>query len=277
VALLLAGVASVLYGASDFFGGLATRRAPVLTVVVASQTVGVVGLLAISPFVAPVTGLADFAWGAAGGLVGVIGLALLYHGLGRMSIAVVAPVSAVMGTATPVVYGILVGERPSALAWVGIVIAVAAIVVIALPAGNDTSATGGPRAALVGAAAGTAFGAVGIMLSRTDPDSGLWPLVSLKGTAIAAVLLAALLTRRPVLVEVGRGPAALSGVLDTTATVLFLIAIRMELLSLVAVILAMYPASTVTLGRVVLGERIRPAQVAGMAIGAVAVALIVLG
>lgn len=279
MALLLAGLASVFYGAADFFGGFATRRAPVMTVVLMSQVVGGLGLLLVSPFVAPVAGLTDFAWGAAGGLVGVIGLAFLFHGLGTMSIAVVAPVSALMGTATPVVFGVVVGERPSSLAWLGIGVAAAAIVVIALPRGQDEGAptTGGLRAVFVAATAGVSFGTVGIMLSRTASDSGLWPLVSLKATAVLVVLGAALVTRRPAISDSGRGSAAASGVLDTIATVMFLIALRQELLSLVTVILAMYPASTITLGHFVLGEQIHRLQAAGLAIGALAVALIVLG
>ena len=64
-------------------------------------------------------------------MIGAVGLAFLFHGLAKMSIAVVAPVSAVMGTATPVVFGVVIGERPSTLAWVGMGIAALAIVLIA--------------------------------------------------------------------------------------------------------------------------------------------------
>ena len=280
MAFLLAGLASLTYGAADFFGGFATRRAPVTTVVLISQVVGGLGILAVAPFLAPVAGITDFAWGAGGGLIGAVGLAFLFHGLAKMSIAVVAPVSAVMGTATPVVFGVVIGERPSTLAWVGIGIAALAIVLIARPESDqdpDALARGALRAVAVSVSAGVAFGTAGIMLSRTSPDSGMWPLVSLKASAVFVVLVAALVTRRPIVSDAGRAPAAASGALDMLATVMFLVAIRRELLSLVVVILAMYPVSTIALGRLVLDERVGRLQAVGLATGAVGVTLIVLG
>jgi drug/metabolite transporter (DMT)-like permease len=70
---------------------------------------------------------------------------------------------------------------------------------------------------------------------------------------------------------------AAAGILDMSANVLFLIAVRRELLSLVAVIMAFYPASTMVLARIVLGERTVRRQLAGLALAAVAVTLIAVG
>ncbi len=71
--------------------------------------------------------------------------------------------------------------------------------------------------------------------------------------------------------------AMLTGCLDATGNSLFLLASRQGLLTLVGVIGAMYPASTVVLARVVLGERLAPHQLAGLAIAAGAVVLIAVG
>jgi drug/metabolite transporter (DMT)-like permease len=65
-----------------------------------------------------------------------------------------------------------------------------------------------------------------------------------------------------------------SGALDLSANLLYLLASRRGLLSLVAVLTSMYPASTVLLARVVLGERLSAAQGAGWFIAATGVVLI---
>jgi len=274
----LAGLASMSFGVADFFGGMATRRAPALSVVLFSQLVGGIGILAVAPLFDPVGDLAGFAWGAAAGIAGAVGLTVLYTGLATMRIGIVAPVTSLVGTATPVVFGVLAGERPSVLAWVGIPLAIAAVVFIASPGpeASDTG-TGGLRAVAIATLAGVAFGLFGVFIAETSGESGLWPLVGARGASVAMVLVAVLVRKRPLIPAQSRGQAAVAGALDMAANVLFLLAVRRELLSLVAVIMSMYPAATIALARVVYQERIGIMQAVGLAVGAVGVTLIVLG
>ncbi len=273
----LAGLSSLTFGVADFVGGLATRRSSAVSVVLLSQSVAGTGVLAVAPFVSAIPGASDFAWGAAAGIAGSIGLVLFYHALATTRIGVTAPVTAVFGTATPVVFGIWDGERPMPLAWLGIALALMAIVLIAFPTGEASPALiGGTRAVAYGATAGVAFGMFGVLISRTSDSSGIWPLVGSRGASVALLVLITLASRRPMVPREARGLAITAGSLDMVANVLFLIAVRQELLSLVAVIMAMYPASTIGLARFVLQERIGRAQTVGLGLGVIAVTLIVL-
>lgn len=274
---LLAGLSSLTFGVADFLGGLASRRSPVVSVVLLSQMVAGTGIVIAAPFSAAVPGASDFAWGAAAGIAGSVGLVLFYHALATTRIGVTAPVTAVFGTATPVGFGIWDGERPASLAWVGMVLALVAIVLIALPSGDESSdLVGGWRAVSYGAVAGVAFGLFGVFISRTSDASGLWPLVGSRGASVLMLFLVVLALRKPVIPTEARGLSIGAGSLDMIANIMFLLAIRQELLSLVAVIMAMYPVSTISLARFVLHERIRRVQTGGLALGAIGVTLIVL-
>jgi len=274
---LLAGLSSLTFGVADFLGGLATRRAPVLSVVLLSQLVAGSGVVIVAPFFAAVPGASDFAWGAAAGIAGSVGLVLFYHALATTRIGVTAPVTAVFGAATPVLFGIWDGERPASLAWAGMVLALVAIVLIARPSGDESSdLVGGWRSVTYGAVAGVAFGLFGVFISRTSDASGLWPLVGARGASVLILFLSVLALRKPIILTEARGLSIGAGSLDMIANIMFLLAIRQELLSLVAVIMAMYPASTISLARLVLDERIGRVQIGGLALGAIGVTLIVL-
>jgi drug/metabolite transporter (DMT)-like permease len=275
----LAGFASLSFGVADFLGGLATRRAAAVSIVVTSQLIGGTGLLVAAWVVGGEVALArEWAWGAGAGLAGAVGVVLLYHALATTRMSVTAPVTAVFGTASPVVFGIAAGERPEALAWIGIVVGVGSILLIArTPPEDDPALRGGFWPVLYGTVAGLAFGLFGILISRTASESGLWPLVSARSASIGVLVLVAVLLGRPVIAESGRGLAAWAGILDMAANVMYLVAVRQELLSLITVIMAMYPAATVGLARVVLRERIQRIQILGLGLGAGALVLIVLG
>jgi drug/metabolite transporter (DMT)-like permease len=277
VPLLLAALSSLTFGVADFAGGLATRRAPAITVVVGVYGIGLVGIVALGPVFGGSPEASDLLWGAAAGVAGSLGLVLYYHALATTRMAVAAPVAAVVGALAPVVFGVLVGERPLPLAWVGIGFALPAVLLIGA-GGRETRAVDGPaRAAVLGVVTGVLFGLFSILISRSGDGSGMWPLVTSRLSSTVLMVVVAVALGRPLLAPRRvLGPVALAGVLDVIANVLFLTAVRMELLSLVAVIMAMYPASTVALARIVLGERVDRVQAAGIALAVLALTLIVL-
>jgi drug/metabolite transporter (DMT)-like permease len=277
VPLLLAALSSVTFGVADFAGGLATRRAPALTVVVGVYGIGLVGIVAMGPIFGGSPAAADLWWGVAAGAAGSLGLVLYYHALATTRMTVAAPVAAVVGALAPVVFGVVVGERPVPLAWVGIAFALPALLLIGA-GGRETRTVDGPaRAVVFGVVTGTMFGLFGIFISRSSADSGMWPLVTGRLSSTVLMVAIALAFGRPLIAPRSvLAPVVLAGVLDIIANVMFLAAVRMELLSLVAVIMAMYPASTVALARIVLGERVDRVQAAGMALAVVALTLIML-
>ncbi len=280
---ILALSAAAIYGTADFFGGVAARRSSPLTVTLLAHVVGLVLLAAALPFLpaAHVSAL-DLAYGAGAGVIGAGGLILFYRALATGTMSVVAPVAALFGAALPVAVGLGMGEQLSASALAGIAIALAAVGLVSreeqLPSTHHPVARSrANHPTLLAATAGLCFGAFFVALSRTSPSAGLWPLLS------ARVMSVALLGS--VTVGWGRswrpGPGSRrmiigAGVGDMVANVLYLLAVRRGLVSLVAVIVALYPAATVLLAQVVLGERLRRVQVVGLGLAASAAVLLAL-
>lgn len=292
MAVLLALASALVYGGGDFCGGLASRRAPALTVAIGAQLAGALGLVVVVALVPPdALGATDVAWGTAAGIAGSLGLALLYGALAAGTMSVVAPLTAVCSAIVPVGVGLLTGERPTVLALIGVVLALPAIALVGShvdEAGDadhasDTDvggATGGiDRATLVrAAAAGTAFGMYFVLLAQCDGAAGVAPLVPgrLAG-AIVLVALALATRQRAPLPRAAWAITAVCGLLDSTANALYLLAAQRGLLSVVAVLGALYPASTVVLARLVLDERLGRRQLVGLAVAAAAVVLVAAG
>jgi drug/metabolite transporter (DMT)-like permease len=274
VALGLAVAAS--YGAADFLGGLASKRTATATVTLIAQAVGLALLAAVTlVFQGDITAR-DLGLGAIAGVVGAGGLSLLYKGLAEGRMSVVAPITAVGAAVVPVAWGIATGERPSAAAIAGVVVALAAVTLISRAPDTEEDSDERPTMVPLAVAAGTAFGIVFIVLGEASQETGAWPLVAARAAGVTVLLVAAKgLKQRPHRADV---PTIIgAGILDVTANALYLIAARRGLISLVAVLSSLYPAGTVLLARLVLDERLARHQVVGLPLAAAGVALIALG
>jgi drug/metabolite transporter (DMT)-like permease len=282
VAVVLGLLTAVAYGAADFFGGLSSRRSTVASVVVWSQATSIL-LLAVLVVAVPhdAPQARDVGYGAIAGVIGCSGLVLLYRGLavGRMS--VVAPITAVGAAVLPVAWGLGQGERPSVAAWIGVALALLAVVFVSRsPEGEAVveRAAGGRAELLLALGAGCAFGVVFILLGSTSEDAGFWPLVGARPVSVAVLAVGSLVIGQRVRPERRDRPMiAVTGLLDIGANALYLIAIRTGLLSLVAVLGSLYPAMTVLLARVVLDERLTRGQVVGLVLAGAGVVLIAAG
>jgi uncharacterized membrane protein len=286
VAALLALLSAVAYGAGDFFGGLAARRLPPAAVVLRSNAVGLATLVLCVPLVGDADLLMrDVAIGAGGGIAGGFGVLLLYRGLSRGTMSVVAPITAVLSAVVPVLWGLASGERPTAVAFVGVPLALWAIALLARePGSSDVVGAGLTRADLVSAlGAGFGFGVFFVALDATSDGAGLWPVVAGRGASVtffavvAAVSAAARVGRRGAMTGSTAALVVGCGVLDAGANALFLLATQRGLLTLVAVLGALYPATTLLLARAVLGERLAGMQRVGVGLAAVAVVLVTAG
>lgn len=280
MAVLFGVLTAISYGAADFCGGLGAKRAATQTVVALSQLVGLLGAVVLGfAFAADHLAGRDLWLGAGVGAVGIVGLVLLYRGLacGRMS--VIAPVTAVGSATLPVLWGLATGERPSALALAGVVAAMVAVVLVARGPSGDGATDGDIRTdLLLAAGAGVSFGIGLVLLGETGSDAGMWPLVSARATSVLLLGLAAAVTRRaPIPPRGAGGIIALTGVLDISANAFYLAGVHTGLVSLVGVLAAMYPVSTVVLATLVLDEQLSRYQVAGLALAAGGAALIVAG
>jgi drug/metabolite transporter (DMT)-like permease len=277
MAVMLGLLVAISYGAGDFFGGLSSRRLTPTVVVQASQLVGLatltVGLLLVPD--QHLVGI-DVARGAVAGTVGLLGLVLLYRGLAAGAMSIVAPVTAVGAAVLPVAWGLLDGERPGGLALLGVALALLAVLLVSSPQVDGEPIPGRVREALLALLAGSAFGVVFILLGSSGPDSGLWPVFAARAASVTVMTVLLLARGRPPSIPPAgtRLLLALAGVLDVVANGIFVIASREGLLSLVAVISSLYPASTVVLARIVLHERVDRRQQVGLALALAGVVLI---
>ena len=163
--IALGALVALAYGSGDFLGGFASQRLRPQEHRARAQSIGLaVAFLLVIVLRDASPDAHVYVLSAIAGAVGVVAVALLYRGLavGRMS--VVAPVSAVGGAVLPVMWGLLRGERPSALAFVGIALALIAIVIVGRGAEHDPAASVTPLHELaLGAGAGIGFGIVFIL------------------------------------------------------------------------------------------------------------------
>ena len=270
--------AAVLYGVSDFVGGLASRRLsvwPVGMLACLGAFLGALGL-AISRPGYPTAG--DLGWGLLAGLGSGSGTAFLYRGLSSGRMGVVAPVSAVGAVIVPLLVGLVAGERPGALAWTGILLALPGIWLVSREEGtvDGTAAPAAGAGRVTGLAdgvlAGVGFGLLFAALGQVPDRAGYWPVAANQGTSVLSMLVVALaLGGDPVPRRPSEAIGLVPGVLATLAVLCFVLATHEGLLSLAAVITSLYPAFTVVLAIAVLRERVHRAQAVGLALCALTV------
>jgi drug/metabolite transporter (DMT)-like permease len=278
VAVVLALAASLMYGVSDFVGGLASRRERAVVVLVVSYPVGMALMAALLPADPGRLGLAALGWATAAGVCGAGGVVLLYRGLAAGPMGVVAPLTALASAVVPVGFGVALGDRPPPIAYLGVAVALLSVALVSRGPGDELAAVPVvPRTVLTALAAGAGFGLYFVLLARAPASSGLWPLLVSRGASslvVLAMAAAAGLVRRPAAGVVWL--ALVAGALDAAANAAYLVAVRHGMLALVAVLVALYPASTILLAAAVLRERTGTAQRLGLAAAAASVALIAL-
>jgi drug/metabolite transporter (DMT)-like permease len=273
--VVLSLAAALCYGAADFCGGLASRRTSSLAVVVWSQLIGLLVLLLALPIVPGVPRPGDIAIGALCGITGAFAVALLYRALAIGVMGVVSPITAVLAAAIPVIWGFLHGERPAALALVGIGCALIAVVLVsaaAPPPDVDAPLSRKPEqhplapGIAPALASGMAFGAFFIILAQTHADAGLFPLLGTRVVSLGLLIIGALVLRRPLRISrPGLRTIVFAGALDMAANVLYVVAAHRGALSIVVVLTSLYPAGTVALAATVLRERLARVQWVGVA------------
>lgn len=256
MAALLALAGALGWGVGDFLGGLAARRLAVLTVLVVSQVVGLLGVLAwvaLSGDAFP--GVVPLLPAAGAGIVAMIGLGALYRGFAIGAMGVVAPISAA-APVVPLAVDAAHGDVPSPLQWLGVVLVVAGIVTLSREPHGTRSGRIAAGAGLAVVAA-LAFGLFFVGIDAGSDESAAWAVAAARGASVPVAIAAALVTatalrppRRllPMLIGVG--------VFDTASNVLVATATTYGAVGIVAVLGSLYPVVTMVLARLVLGERL---------------------
>lgn len=215
-------------------------------------------------------------WGMAAGLFGAFGVLGLYRALSAGSMTVVAPLTGLVAAALPVAVGLALGERPGPMTMIGLLLALAAVALI----GGIVGALHQPLTrgvVLLAVGVGAMFGGLFIAFSQTG-ETGLWPLLTARVASLPLLTIVYLVARRRERVDridrVAIIPAMAVAVLIALANGFYLVSTREGLLAVVAVLVSLYPASTVALAMALDGERATKFQLAGMVLAVVAVAAI---
>lgn len=292
ISVVFAVLSGLSYGASDFAGGLASKRNDAVVVTVWMQVISLSLLAFIVYRLAPATVLvSDLAWGGIGGLGTAVGLVCFYRALADGPMTTAASITALVGSAVPVLVGLATGHLPNNLTLVGIALAIPAGIIVSV--GGVASAlaerAANPRVRTLqrletdrtrrlSIIAGLGFGLFFVALAQTSTEGGLYPLVGARVASVAAVAL---------VMVTGKGfriPAredwvviAITGVLDCAANSLYLLALDGGSFTWVAAVVSLYPVATVLLARMLLKERIARTQVVGLAGAATALLLVGLG
>lgn len=277
-------VSAIVFGASDFFGGLAARR---MSPLLASAVGGVVSVSCSAIVVAierPAWSPSDVLLSIAAGVLGGIGTWTFYAGLAIGPMSIVSPGVAMIYAVVPAVFGVLVlREGFSPIGYAALVAVVVAALLLAVPRRRD----GGrlrARAIVLGTVAGLAYAGYLILLDRTSPASGLMPLLVELATGLA-LFVAVLAVNR-----VRRGGAELAGLRDrplvrqallaglllVIANILLVVGLHLGDLAVMGVLNALYPLGTVVLALVVLRERLGGLQLAGIVLALAASAVLAL-
>ena len=278
-AIVLALLASVSWGFSDFWGGLVTRRVAVFAVIFISQAVGFVPIalmLGLSGDTFP--GLDDLWPVAVSAPLGVLGLAALFRGMAIGTMSIVAPISAT-GVAVPVIVGLATGDQLQALQLMGIVAAAGGAILAGMEVREDTEQSRDARkGVLLAVTAALCFGINIVGLDASADASTWWALAGGRVTELFVVAILVIATGtslrlcRPDLSMVAR-----IGIFDAVGLTFFALATTSGLLSVASVLSALFPIVIVILARVLLGERVRPIQAVGIGLAMTGVALIAAG
>ncbi|GAA2252564.1 MULTISPECIES: DMT family transporter [Streptomyces] len=282
---LFALATSLLWGLADFGGGLLTRRTPALTVVVVSQSIAVVVLGAVVVATGGWSEAGPQLWFAvAAGLVGPVAMLAFYKALALGPMGVVSPLGS-LGVAVPVGVGLVLGERPGLLQFLGILVAVAGVCLAGGPQFRGAPVQRQAIALTLLAAFG--FGAVMALIAEASTTlTGLFlALFVQRVTNVAAGGLALCVSVRrgsPALPADGfpwRSLPALAfvGLADVAANGTYSIAAQHGPVTVAAVLASLYPVVTAVAARGVLRERLRAIQAAGAGLALVGTVLLASG
>jgi len=286
--VLLGVTGALTYGAADFFGGLAARRSATLIVTAGVAFIGLIGISVASLFVTATP--SDVAWlyGAASGLAGAVGIGLLYGSLAIGPMSILSPATAFISAIVPVSVGLASGEGSGVYFFVALFLALVAVVLVGFVP-EQGAVRPRPIGLLMAAGSGTLIGLSIILINATPDDSGLIPLVANRvasSTMLALALISVISYRRvqkktpalPGFKEIQTMiPLVIgAGFFDVLANVVVLYGLRSGDLSVMSVLVALYPAGTILLASIVLKERIALVQWFGLGLALIASALLAL-
>lgn len=286
--MLFFGLLTALsFGIADFLGGLVGRKMSPLTLTLYSQSIGSVVIGVSAVFFGGTPDIFDLAWGAAAGAMLGSGFILYYRALSNGRMGVVAAVTGVWTAIIPFVIGYWLGERPSTMAMLGIMLVVVAIALVSSGEKSpDESVLKNPekkiksvsfyalqrgflaydRSIVQATGAGLWFGLFFVFLGQAQSSSPLWPAAA--ATVASALTVAVLIPvlKPDLFFDRSNLPIVMVvGLFQTLGTLTFVIAANLGMLSVAGVAGALSPIPTTILAFLILKERATWVQIIGVA------------
>ena len=267
-------VSAASWGGSDFVGGMGARRAPALLVVASGHIISFLILLTYCLGIRLALPSSHYLlYALIGGFEGSVALAIFYRALAMGAMGLTAALTGLLTALVPVVFSMFVDGLPSLPTALGLAAGLAAIWLITHSPSKEGPASP-PAALMLGALAGTGFGAQLILFKMASGGGLLWTMTSARAAGSVAMILV-------ILVKPPKGPwrgfwqtGILAGLLDTVGNLFYIRATQIGRLDVAAVVCSLYPAGTILLAALVLRERPTRRQMAGMAVALGAVMLL---
>ena len=268
-----------IWGGADFAGGIGSRRANAFVLTAFSHVCAFAVMFAVAvsshgEFPARVSIL----WALAAGAVGGFSLAIFYRALALGQMALTAPIAALLGAAIPTLADIAMEGAPSRWTVCGFGLAILAIWLITRPEESEEGgSTGRPAGTGMAALAGVGFACFFLCIHQAH-GSPVWVATISRIGSFTSTAIAVAVTRAPLALDRPRAALGmLAGVLDITASALFVFASQHGRLDEAVVITSLYPAMTVLLARVVLKEHFSRWRLVGLLAALAAVPMIAAG
>lgn len=272
--LILYGLASAAgWGVGDFLGGLASKWISVYRVILISQIVGVMMLLAFAVVAAePLPSVDNLLLGGIAGISATSGLAALYRGLARGHMGIVAPVAAVVAASLPILVAFFSEGLPSNSQLIGFGFALLAVWLLSSAGGDKTFTRRDLRLPVF---AGMGFALFNILIDRVDDVALIWPLVAARVASISTLSLVSIFQRRWESISRKQlGIIVATGICETGGMAFFALATHMGRLDVSTILSSLYPVATVILAWTIMKEQFKRQQLVGILLAFVALVLI---
>jgi drug/metabolite transporter (DMT)-like permease len=277
MSVMLALLASLIWGTSDFLGGTVTKKLSAVTTLLWANLLVLPGLTIITLIVGdlqltPLT----IGWGIVAGVAGSLGICALYQGLATGVMGVVAPIAST-SVVIPVIVGIAAGESIGPVRGVGIAVAIGGIILAGGPSVRDFR-TGGHRPLLFAGAAAVLIGIFLVAVANGSQESALSTLVVMRISDVGLLLPMVLLMGLKRVPEKSALPSiAFIGAADLSANALYGFAVHGSQMAITAVLVSLYPVVTLFMARQINHERLNREQMIGVTLAMAGVAAVVLG
>jgi drug/metabolite transporter (DMT)-like permease len=270
-------LSALIWGAGDFAGGLATRKLGAYRAVFYADLIGLLALIIVvilSPEEIPP--LSSLLIAGVAGMLGSVGLLILYYSMAKGQMSIAAPVSALFAAALPVLVSAFTQGLPSVIQLIGFGLALSAVWLISQGDASHHFHVDRLSDLRLPLLAGLGFGSYFILMhyATEGVSSNFWPMIASRTAGTIMLFVFVLAQRQGFGVPRDAwGVVFANGMLDVGGNFFYLLALRAGRLDIAAVLSSLYPGATVMLAWVFLKERISRSQWTGIFLALIAIAL----